>query len=104
MEVKSVYPAMDISRIILEDEDGSQKMVLSFHSIVRFKNDLTKGTMLTLGTSYDLPIDIEESYPIELQLSTEFHRLAIRVNEEGVDVLKELNIMPDEFDVDDPGL
>jgi hypothetical protein len=41
-----------------------------------------------------------------LSLSDEFHKLALRVFNEGIDVLKEFNMNSAtlEFDADDPGL
>jgi hypothetical protein len=104
METKNVYPNIDFTRSVIEDEDGTQKMFIALSTVVRFKNELQKGTIVTLGITYDIDADIEDSYTNEMILSTEFHKMVVEVYENGFEAIKKYVDDPQEFDVDDPRL
>jgi hypothetical protein len=105
METNNIYPNIDFTRSIIEDEDTSQKMFITLSTIIRFKSDLHKGTIVTLGITYDIDSSIEDTYSNEMLLSVKFHELVTDVYENGIDAIKAFGVDDDkEFDVDDPRL
>jgi hypothetical protein len=105
METNNIYPNIDFTRSIIEEEDSSQVMFITLSTIIRFKSDLHKGTLVTLGITYDIDSSIEDTYSNEILLSIKFHELVMNVYENGMDAIKAFGIdNAKEFDVDDPRL
>jgi hypothetical protein len=97
----NMYPNISFVRALVNDDNGEQRIAVAMSTHVRLKDDMNKGTMITMGIFYDTELTPEEYYPIEMTLSDEFHKNVKKVYEEGISALK-----PDTpiFDVDDPEL
>jgi hypothetical protein len=97
----NVYPNITFMRFIVEDQDGNQQMCVMISSAVRLRDDLNKGTIVSMSVSHDVDADIEDTLPIEMILSEEFHKNVKKVYEGGIEALN-----PDTptFNVDDPEL
>lgn len=97
----NTYPNVSFVRALVEDSEGNQQIVVAMSTNVRFKEDLSRGTMITASIFYDVDLSIEESYPVEMALSDEFHRTIRKVYEEGIEAL---DPETPTFDIDDPDL
>ena len=94
----NVYPNLTFVRVVVEDQHGNQQMCVVMSSIIRLKDDISRGTIVSVSVVHDVEDSVEDTMAIEMELSKEFHRRAVNIFN-GV----EENDAPT-FDVDDPNL
>jgi hypothetical protein len=97
----NIYPNITFMRIVVEDQEGNQQMCVVMSSAVRLRDDLSRGTIVSMSVFHDVDADVEDTLPIEMSLSEEFHKNVRKVYEGGIE---SLNPDTPTFDVDDPEL
>jgi hypothetical protein len=101
------YPAIDVIRI-LETDVTPQIIHVNMISVVRCKEDPSKGTLITMRTDYSIDEEKDVKLSVEMELSKQFHGHAVNIYENGIedleDLMKDGSIEISSHDIDDPTL
>lgn len=99
------YPNVTLERFLTYDNDEDPIMNVQLCSVVRIKDNITKGVIVRIGTYYKESLTVEESTSIEMEMSKNFHSIVQKVYENGpensLDEHSSANESNDIIDLDD---